>query len=143
MKVHYLDPSAWVKRYFREEGSDEIRAFFLASPNLVCCRLGFLEVVATIARKGRGEKLSSEMTQELLDEAVSNFERFTVIPADELRISHATELALRHRLRTMDSLHLACALSLPRNDEIILVSSDLELLDAASKEGLPTLNPRD
>lgn len=40
----------------------------------------------------------------------------------------------------MDSFHLACTLSLHPLDEVVIASADLELLSAASHEGLTALN---
>ena len=70
-----------------------------------------------------------------------DFVQFIVIPTEEAHLIAAAELAVRHRLRTMDALHLACALHLRALDETIMVSADFELLAPAAQENLPTLNP--
>ena len=49
MTIHYMDPSAWVKRHFQETGSDAVRAL-LAIPVRAAC-LGVVEMLATVARK--------------------------------------------------------------------------------------------
>ena len=54
MTVHYFDPSAWIKRFFRESGSDTINALFRSTPAAACSRLGLLEVTATITRTCHG-----------------------------------------------------------------------------------------
>lgn len=141
MSVHYFDPSAWVKRHFQEEGSEAVNTLFRASPKAACSRLGVVEMVATVARKSQRESLDKSLMETILDNVRDDFAAFWVVPVDEQRIVAATDLAIRHCLRTMDSLHLACALSLRTFDETIMVSADLELLAAAGREGLPTLNP--
>jgi predicted nucleic acid-binding protein len=60
---------------------------------------------------------------------------------DEPRIVEAADLAIRYRLRTMDAIHLACALSLGAAGDTTTVSADIELLAAAVQEGLSTINP--
>jgi predicted nucleic acid-binding protein len=41
----------------------------------------------------------------------------------------------------MDAIHLASAMSLGAPGEIVLVSADRELLDAAGREGMGTVDP--
>lgn len=141
MILHYLDPSAWVKRHFQEEGSEVVNALFAASIDAACCRLGLIEMVATIVRKAHQESLDPSTTEALLDDVRADFSAFRVVPVDEARIVVATELALRHRLRTMDALHLGCAVSLRGEGDVVVVSSDAQLLAASHREGLETLNP--
>ena len=141
MTFHYFDPGAWIKRHFKEEGSEVVNALFRTELKAACCRLGIVEMVATIARKSHQESLDKSAVDALLDNVEADFQGFSVVTVDEQRIAAATELALRHRLRTMDALHLACALSLGPPDQTMMVSADLELLAAAEREGLPIFNP--
>ncbi len=39
MSLHYLDSSAWVKRYFNESGSMQLRSLFESQAALAGCRL--------------------------------------------------------------------------------------------------------
>lgn len=59
-------------------------------------------------------------------------------PVDDDIIRTAGDLAEQHALRGYDAVHLASALALA-DEELILVSSDRELLDAASTSGIATL----
>ena len=77
----------------------------------------------------------------MIDNVRADFAAFRVVAVDDARIGAAGELALRHRLRAMDALHLACALSLGPPGETVMVSTDLELLAAAGRDGLMVLNP--
>ena len=142
MTLHYLDPSAWIKRHFHEPGSEAIGDLFRTINTAACCRLGLVEMLATIIRKSRAVSLESSVTQQLIRNVKADFAVFDVAAVDEAMIEQATDLALKHGLRTMDAIHLAAALSHARSvDTIILVSSDLELLTAAEREGLATINP--
>jgi predicted nucleic acid-binding protein len=98
-------------------------------------------MIATIARKSSRELLAMPVMEGLLENTRADFAAFRVVPIDEPRIVEASALALRHRLRTMDAVHLACALSLGSPSEIIMVSADLELLAAATRENLSVFNP--
>jgi hypothetical protein len=51
MTIHYMDPSAWIKRHFQEAGSDSVNALFRLRFEPACCRLGLIEMLATVARK--------------------------------------------------------------------------------------------
>lgn len=163
MRIYYFDPSAWIKRHFEEAGSETVAALFRASVEAACCRLGLIEMVATVARKSSRDPIDAAAVQTLLNNVHADFSAFHVIPVDEPCFKSAETLALHHRLRTMDALHLACALTIHRNPETVpalrvhvglantildeletvMVSSDIALLAASSAEGLETLNPAD
>jgi predicted nucleic acid-binding protein len=53
-------------------------------------------------------------------------------------MERAAALAREHGLRAADAIHLA---SSTLNDQLIVVSSDHDLLDAARTEGSATLDP--
>lgn len=141
MTVHYLDPSAWIKRHFQERGSESVNALFASGIRAACCEAGLLEMIATVARKGHSESLSDQIQNTVIRQIRSDFELFIRVPVDVPRIELAIGLARRHRLRTVDALHLASALSLKSDHTVLLVSSDAELLAAANAEGLATLDP--
>jgi len=130
MTIHYFDPSVWVKRYFQERGSEAVNDLFRSGVEAACCRLGVLEMVATVARKSRAAALDPAVTQTLLSNVHDDFAGFRVIAVDDQRTAAA-----------MDALHLACALSLRPAAEVVLATADLELLTAASQQGLATFNP--
>jgi predicted nucleic acid-binding protein len=141
MTVHYFDPSAWVKRHFQEPGSAAVNALFSIPVDAACCRLGVLEMLATVARKCSQTSVERTVVDAIIDNIRADFAAFRVVPLDELRIVAATELAVRHRLRAMDALHLASALAILPLGEVVMVSADAELLAAAAREGIATLNP--
>lgn len=144
MTAHYLDPSAWVKRYFDEPGSDAIASTF-SEAQLVCCSsMGMVEIAATIARKGRSEHLEPDSLAALLAQAHADFEAFDRIGITEAVVRSAESLAFDLGLRGGDALHLASAMSIADREgisQVIMVSADLELLAAAGAKGLLTVNP--
>ena len=76
-------------------------------------------------------------------------ERFTILPVDRTVIDRAVDLTRHHRLRGYDAVQLARALMAnetlvrARQDPLIFVSSDVDLLIAARNEGLAVGNPLD
>jgi len=141
MTIYYFDPSAWVKRYFREAGSEAVNALFRESPEVACCRLGLVEMFATVARKSSQTPMDVATVDNIIDNVRADFAAFRIVPIDELRSNEAGELAMRHRLRAMDALHLASASSLRALGEVVMVSADLELLAASTLNGLKAMNP--
>lgn len=139
--IHYFDPSAWIKRYIREPGSDAVNALFSASVQPACCRLGLIEMIATVARRSRDLGGDGDVAQTVVAAIRSDFAQFHAVLVDERRTEEAIEAASRHGLRAMDAVHLACALSLGPTRETVLVSADRELLEAGAAAGLGTLDP--
>ena len=125
----YLDASALVKRYVAEEGSDVVLDAMEATRALSMCRVGFVETLRAVGRAGERKE-------------VKRFERdwlsFDVIEVDQALSEFAAELALSHRLRSLDALHLASALGLPSED-LTLATWDARLHRAARERGLRTL----
>jgi hypothetical protein len=141
MTIHYLDPSAWVKRHFLESGSEAVNALFDESVTAACSRLGVVEMLAAVARKSSQVSLDQSIVKSVLDNIRADFAAFRVVAVDESIVVTACELAVRLRLRTMDALHLASALSLRELGDVVVVSADVELVAAAAREGLTVLNP--
>ena len=76
--IYYLDPSAWVKRYFEEAGSEAIRALFMASIDAACCRLGVVEIVATVARKSSQASISQVVVEAMLSACTQTLRLFAL-----------------------------------------------------------------
>ncbi|HWM64254.1 MAG TPA: type II toxin-antitoxin system VapC family toxin [Solirubrobacterales bacterium] len=126
----YLDASGLVKRYIKEDGSDLVVEAMDGARVLSTCRICFVEAVRAIAVGGNGrdvKKMESEWA--LLD----------VIEVDQALTERAAKLAVSRRLRSLDALHLAAALSLPDDGDLTLATWDVRLHRAAQDEGLATL----
>lgn len=154
MASYYLDTSALVKRYAREQGSAWVRA--LADPDarhaLYTIRLTGPELVAALARKAR----TGEMTGANASDAIRAFRadwdgrgrtRYRILAAGAIATQRAMDLVERHGLRGYDATHLAVALivadvrrrqGLPA---LIFVSADNGQRQAAAAEGLPVDDP--
>lgn len=62
MIFHYLDASAWVKRYYRETGTDWVQGLFTQNSTMACASLGVVEVIATLARKRKAGEINPELS---------------------------------------------------------------------------------
>ena len=95
------------------------------------CRIGFVETVRAVALVAGPARMKA---------AKDEWPSFDVIEIDQPLVEHAATLAVEHELRSLDSLHLAAALVLPRED-LVFASWDRRLNPVASAEGLQLLPP--
>jgi uncharacterized protein len=125
----YLDASALVKRYVAEEGSDVVLEAMNGPKPWAMCRIGFVETVRAVGVGGESQDVKK---------VERDWVAFYIVDVDRALTEHAAELALSHRLRTLDALHLAAALALPV-DDLTFASWDTRLHRAAGDEALATL----
>lgn len=118
-----------MKRYVAESGSDEVRVAMRDAGDWFVCRIGFVETVRAV-----GLAVGGEAAQRVREEWPS----FSVVEVTQELAEHAAGLALAHDLRSMDALHLAAALLLPR-DELVVATWDRRLHAAALVHGLAML----
>jgi predicted nucleic acid-binding protein len=128
----YLDSSALIKRYLKEEGSDSVIAAMDAEGAWCSCRIGFLETARAVGR-AEGARV--------LKEVELDWREFDVIEVDRDLTERAVEVAIANGLRSLDALHLAAALSLS-NGELVFATWDKRLHRAARAHGLRTLPAR-
>ena len=91
------------------------------------CRIGFVEVVRAVTLAGYD-------AQPVRDE----WTKFEIVDVHQGLVERAAALAVGQRLRSLDALHLAAALTL-RPDELQFASWDDRLSAAAAAEGLALL----
>lgn len=127
--IPYLDSSALVKRYVAEEGSEEVTNAMDEVDSWSSCRLAFVETVRAVGLRAgvpgvgrfRGE-----------------WRNFDIIEVDHALTERAGEIALATKLRALDAMHLAAALSLS-SKEPTFATWDARLHRAARAHGLQTL----
>lgn len=93
------------------------------------CRAGYVETVRAVGLSA-GRAAARTVGEE--------WSAFSVIEVDQRLVEDAAELAVDRELRSLDALHLAAALMLPR-DELLFVTWDRRLHTAAGVEGLRLL----
>jgi len=126
----YLDSSALVKRYLREDGSDAIVAAMDAEGAWCSCRIGYLETARAVWRAADASAIG---------DVEADWREFDVVEVDRSLTERAVELALESGLRSLDALHLAAALSLGPEDEPTFATWDKRLHRAARAHGLSVL----
>lgn len=93
------------------------------------CRIGFVETTRAVSLAS-----GQAVAQAIRDE----WPAFGIVEVDQELVEHASALAMGHELRSLDALHLAAALVLPRND-LVMVTWDRRLHAAADAEGFGLL----
>jgi uncharacterized protein len=122
----YLDASALVKRYVAEPESAHVRDEMRRAEGWYMCRAGFVETIRAVGLAA-GQRATRVVSEE--------WPAFGVVEVDQPLVEHAAAIALRHGLRSLDSLHLAAALLLP-GDDVAFATWDRRLHAAADAEAL-------
>ncbi len=132
MKV-FLDTSAFAKRFIAEQGSDKVLALCRQAESLVVSVICFPELISTLSRLVREKKLTKAAYRKLKGEAVADLEDVDICQMTPDVLASVVSLHEEHPLRTLDALHVACALNYGPD---VFVSADHRQLAAARKAGL-------
>lgn len=151
MRYVYIDPSAWVKRYYHEIGTALTNHLFNTLLNarparLLCSRVGITEVISVLNR----HRNAGRVTQSLFNMAYAHFEvetrRIRLLSVRNYQLDASVRYILTHSLNATDALHLHVALEVQsqlhrQGDTLLLFAADQRLLRAAQAEGLTIFNP--
>ena len=145
MPIYYLDTSAVLKLYLSNESGTEFMRTLIedATPDesFYISSFGLLEVKAAIVRRisvaGVVESALSQFSQDMAD-------LLEIVRLNEYILYQALSATENYRLRAGDAIHLATALSLAATttQQVFMVSSDAELLEASEAAGIGALDPQ-
>ena len=124
-----------MKLLLRERGSDEARALWNTGDIVVVSWITFTEASAALGAAVRAGRITPAEMKIHRSRLVRAWRSVTAIDADGSVAAAAARLALSHRLRGMDAIHLATAL-IVRRARPVLVTWDEDLARAATEEGL-------
>ena len=152
MTVVYIETSALIKKYVQEIGSDVIDVLFeryATIGSFSISVLAALELKSALARLLRGGRITESETRVILTEFGSHRPLFSImLSVDNLLMDEAGNFLEKSPLRTLDAIHFASALRLKSladrtNEDLVVITSDLELVSAWNEEGLAVINPTD
>lgn len=148
MNLYYLDSSALVKRYYREEGTEFVQRLFDSAPLFVTSSLTLVEIVATLARKRKAKAISQYVFEQKLKDFEEDWQDFIEVRLTPDVVGRAKQIARVQALRGADALHLASALKVreripDRPVSIFFVVSDKELKEAAANQGFDVIDPEE
>ena len=141
--ILYLDTSSLVKLYLEEAYTDSVRLWVHSADLLATSRLTLPETAAAVARRERTGTISARQRDRTMADLERDWDEFVAVELDEWQ---ATSLALRRRLRGLDAVQLAAALTLQRGagtEELVFSSFDDVLNESARAEGLTVLETID
>jgi uncharacterized protein len=137
----FLDTSSLVKLYHQEIGSEPILKTISSNiKSIILSEIAILEFRSAFWKKIRQKELSEETAVKVIECFENDYAKFQWIIVDSDLIHSASELLMHYGskgLRTLDSLQLACALTL-KDDDCIFLSSDSLLLNFFKNEKLKT-----
>ena len=129
----FFDTSSFVKRFVDEVGSDEVEEVTEAASEIGLSIICFTEVISALNRKLRKEAISNETYQELKGSVLEDIQDVDIINLTPSVLERTTELLESNLLRSLDAIHIACALEWEAD---LFVSSDERQIDAAINSGL-------
>ena len=151
MNFFWLDASACVKRYIVEERTPLINRLFnrVSLDEMFCLLEGVGEIISVIVRsRNRAEITPRAFNQakQLLDDEIIHREEVELVLPTKNQITISWNFIEKHSINSTDAILLQCALDRTHElrtdgDNLVLVSSDKRLLNAARNEGLFTFNP--
>jgi predicted nucleic acid-binding protein len=129
----FLDTSAFAKRYIAERTSDKVITLCQQADKLVVSVFCLPELISTLSRLVREKKLVKADYRRLKEDAVADLEDVDICQLTPSVLNAAIPLLESHPLRSLDALHVACALAVAPD---VFVSADRRQLSAAKKSGL-------
>lgn len=125
----YVDASALLKRYVDEHDSPAAVELMAADPLLVTSRLTEVEVRRNLARLFDGDDAAAAKRAFLEDLAA-----FALVNLDATTCNEAARIAEQTGCRSLDALHLACAVRVGRATTVL--TFDVRQAQAARSIGL-------
>jgi predicted nucleic acid-binding protein len=133
--ILYLDTSSLLKLYVEESGTADVQAQAEAAEVVATSVIAYPEAVAAVARRGREGALSRFESRTILERFRETWPRYLALQVSMPLARRAGALALAHRLRGMDAVHLASYVDLLEAGEPVgFLSHDARLQDAAARE---------
>ena len=126
----FLDTSALVKRYVEEEETPVVLELMDNDRTWAASALALPETRITLCHLGFDDR----QLEDLVEALEADWDRFFVVPVDDLCLAEAVDVGCRQRLRTLDAIHLAAARRLP--EPRALLTFDDRQRDAAGGLGL-------
>jgi predicted nucleic acid-binding protein len=141
----YLDSSALVKRYIRENGTEALQSIMSGAAELITSKLTYAEIWSAFMRKFREGGLEKNSLDEAADRFDKDWDHFFVVDFHDELLGTIKKLITRHALKAADAVHLSSALWIANETKsnLTFIASDSGLLKAAEAEYLRVVNPID
>ncbi len=128
-----VDSSSFVKRYVQEIGSERLERFLKEASELAFSVILVPEIISALNRRLREHILTIADYRAVKKQLLDDVGDATALQITPSVISRSVKLLEKNALRTLDSLHVACALEW-RAD--LFITSDRRQFMAAKNSGL-------
>lgn len=129
----FFDPSAYVKRFIEEDGSDIVEEVCMQTTSLGLSIICLPEIISALNKQVREKNITLRDYRVIKKRLLEEIQDAVIINITPKVIFKSLELLEHHVLRAMDSLHLACAIEWNSD---LFVSSDQRQINAARKSSL-------
>ncbi len=130
-----LDSSAFAKRFVEEQGSDAVEAVCARANELGLSVLCVPEIVSALNRRLRERVLNPMQYRQAKQRLLDDVRNADIIQLTPSVVGSAIQILEASHVRTMDALHIACALEWGAD---LFVTADTRQLAAAKRAGLKT-----
>ncbi len=133
--ILYLDTSSLLKLVVLESGTEEVQSRLEGADVVATSIIAYPEAHAALARRHREGALTRAEFRTVLERFRDSWVHFLAVLLSPPLSMRAGALAIKHRLRGMDAIHLASYVELlGRGDPIEFLSHDTRLMRAATTE---------
>jgi len=141
--IYYFDTSALVKKYAVETGTKQVVGLFGEDVPAATSILTYPELIAGVGRKKRDGEIAEKDHRALLAKFEADWLAFLIVEFQDALLPIQKRLSSRHPLKGADLVHLSSLLWLKdaSQEDVALVASDVQLLQAAKREGVEIINP--
>ena len=139
--ILYADTSALAKLYIDESGSAEMAAAVQASASVAACRLAWVEMMATLARRAREQPVASAALAAARQHFMNDWNDLLIVEVTQPVLSLAGDYAEAFALHAYDSVQLAALQTLRQQsgEELRFACFDARLVKAAAVLGVAGL----
>jgi len=128
-----IDSSSFAKRYVQEDGSDQLDRLLENASELAFCVILVPEIVSGLNRRLREQVLTVADYRAVKKQLLDDVRDATVLQITPSVISRSVKLLESNLLRTLDALHVACALEWQAD---LFITSDRRQFTSAENTGL-------
>ncbi|MSQ50290.1 MAG: PIN domain-containing protein [Betaproteobacteria bacterium] len=107
--ILFCDTSALVKLYVQEDSSDTMRRLAASATTISVCRIAWVEMMATLARRARETPAEATVIDIVRQRLRTDWPRYAVVEVTQALMELAGDFAETFALRGYDSVQLAAA----------------------------------
>jgi len=138
--IYFFDTSALIKRYIQEKGSNIVDALMDSADDIFVSAITRIESISAARRLLEEKNMNQSDFEMLKNNLASDFPFFTIVDFSDHIEEKAIALIEKYQIKTLDSIQLACCLSV-KKDIDHLVTCDNKLEKTALEEGIDIVNP--